>query len=130
VEHSNLDLVHDVYGAYVQGDIDRLRAAFAPDVRLDVSGYGKGTGSYEGPDAVLGYFFAADHMDDYRLEVVDMLASDERVAVIARTSGRRGTATIVNDYVQVIRIVSGKVAEIRNYNWDQRAIAEFMAVAA
>ena len=31
-----------------------------------------------------------NHVDDYNLEVVDMLASDERVAIIARTSGRRG----------------------------------------
>ena len=130
MDHPNIDLVRNLYGAFMAGDAERLRAAFDPDVRLDVSGFDPSAGSYEGVDAVLGYFFAADHMDDYQLEVVDMLASDERVAVIAKTSGRRGDSTIVNDYVQAIRLTDGKVVEIRNYNWDQRAIAEFMSVAA
>ena len=130
MDHPNIDLVRGLYGAFMDGDGERLRAAFAADVRLDVSGFDATAGSYDGIDAVLGYFFAADHMDDYRLEVIDMLVSDERVAVIAKSSGRRGDRTIVNDFVQVIRLVEGKVAEIRNYAWDQRAIAEFMAVAA
>jgi len=71
-----------------------------------------------------------NHMEDYSLEVVDMLASDERIAIIARTSGRRGTERIVNDFVQVIRLADGRVSEVWNYYWDQRAIAEFMPVVA
>ena len=69
-------------------------------------------------------------MDDYSLEVVDMLASDERVAIIARTSGSRGTERIVNDFVQVIRLEDGRVSEVWNYYWDQRAIAEAFPVPA
>ena len=58
-----------------------------------------------------------------------MLASDERVAVIAKSSGRRGERTIVNDFVQVVRIRDRLVTEIRNYAWDPNALAEFIAVA-
>ena len=130
MDHPNIDLVRSLYGAFMAGDAEQLRAAFAPDVRLEVSGFDPTAGTYEGVDAVLGYFFAADHMDDYRLDVVDMLVSETRVAVIAKTSGRRGDRTIVNDFVQAIRLIDGKVVEIRNYAWDQRAIAEFMAAAA
>ena len=130
MDHPNIDLVRGLYGAFMAGDGARLRAAFAPDVRLDVSGFDPTAGSYDGVDAVLGYFFASDHMDDYRLEVIDMLVSEERVAVIAKSSGRRGQRTIVNDFVQVIRLVDEKVVQIRNYAWDQRAVAEFMSEAA
>ena len=59
-----------------------------------------------------------------------MLASDERVAVVARTSGGRGARAIVNDYIQLIRVVDGRVVEVCNYNWDQRALAEFMVAPA
>ena len=45
-------------------------------------------------------------------------------------SGRRGTERIVNDFVQVIRLADGRVSEVWNYYWDQRAIAEFMPVVA
>ena len=79
---------------------------------------------------MFGYLFADNHLEDYRLEVVDILASDERVAVIARTSGRAGDRTITNDFVQVIRVADGRVVEVWNYNWDQRALAEAFPVAA
>ncbi len=65
-------------------------------------------------------------MDDYSLELVDILSSDQRVAVVARASGRRGDRRIVNDYVQLIRVANGRITEVWNYNWDQKAIAEFM----
>ena len=68
-------------------------------------------------------------MDDYSLEVIDMLASDDRVAIVARTSGRRGDRSLVNDFVQVAQIVDGHVAEVWNYYWDQRAVVEFMTGA-
>jgi uncharacterized protein len=130
MQHPNIDLVQGLYGAYLGGDTERVAAAFAPDVRWHNSGYDATAGTLEGVPAVLGYLMNGDHLDDYRLEVVDMLASDERVAVIARTSGRRGTHAIVNDFVQVIRFVDGRVSEVWNYNWDQRALAELMPVTA
>ena len=37
---------------------------------------------------------------------------------------------VVNDFVQVVRIASGRVAEVWNYYWDQRAIAEAFPVPA
>jgi ketosteroid isomerase-like protein len=72
---------------------------------------------------------ADNHMDDYALDVVDMLGSDDRVAVVARTTGRRGDARIQNDFIQLIEIRDGRIVEVWNYVWDQRAIAEFMAHA-
>jgi ketosteroid isomerase-like protein len=130
MQHPNIELVQGIYAAYMRGDRERVAAAFAPDVRWHNSGYDATAGTLDGVEAVLGYLMGENHMDDYGLEVVDMLASDERVAVIARTSGRRGTQRIVNDFVQVVRIEQGRVSEGWNYNWDQRALAEFMLVTA
>ena len=130
MQHPNIELVQGLYAAYMGGDRERVAAAFAPDVQWHNSGYDATSGTMVGVDAVLGYLMGENHMDDYSLEVVDMLASDERVAVIARASGRRGTQRIVNDYVQVVRIVEDRVSEVWNYNWDQRALAEAMPVTA
>ena len=130
MQHPNIELVQGLYAAYMGGDRERVAAAFAPDVRWHNSGYDATSGTMVGVDAVLDYLMGENHMEDYNLEVVDMLASDERVAIIARTSGRRGTERIVNDFVQVIRLADGRVSEVWNYYWDQRAIAEFMPVMA
>jgi ketosteroid isomerase-like protein len=130
VEHPNIDLVGRVYAAYLPGDRDVMTTLIAPDVRWHNSGFDANSGDLAGIDEVFGYLFADNHLEDYRLEVVDMLASEQRVAVIARTSGRRGDRTIVNDFVQVIRIDDGRIVEVWNYNWDQRALAEAFPVAA
>ncbi len=128
MRHPNIDLVERLYAAHAVGDAETLAAAFAPDVRWSTSGWGPATGTMQGRPAVLAYLFEDNHMDDHGVEVVDMLVSDQHVAVVARSSGRRGDQSIVNDYVQLVRVVDGRVAEVRNYNWDQRALAAFMAV--
>lgn len=130
MQHPNVDLVQRLYAAYVAGDVETVAAAFAPDVRWHNSGFDPTAGTREGVEDVLAYLVGENHVEEYALEIIDMLASDERVAVIARSSGRRGEQRLVNDFVQVIRLEGGLVREVWNYFWDQRAVAEFMAVAA
>jgi ketosteroid isomerase-like protein len=130
VDHPNIDLVRGVYAAYLSGDRDALIARFDPSIRWHNSGFDATAGDLEGVDQVLGYLFADNHLEDYSLEVVDILASDERVAVVARTTGRAGDRSIANEFVQVIRMSGGRVGEVWNYNWDQQALAEAFPVAA
>src|SRR3954463_10423674 len=128
MDHPNIDLVAEVYGAYMTGDRATVDRLMAPDIVWHNSGYDPTEGTIHGVTNVLEYLMGEDHMDDYNLEVVDMLASDDRVAIVARTTGRRGDRSIVNDFVQLARIVDGQVAEVWNYYWDQRAVVEFMTV--
>ena len=41
-----------------------------------------------------------------------------------------GDRSVTNDFVQVIRVADGRVSEVWNYHWDQRALAEAFPVAA
>ncbi|MEO6207403.1 MAG: nuclear transport factor 2 family protein [Candidatus Limnocylindrales bacterium] len=124
MQHPNIDLVQRLYGAYLGGDRETVVAAMDPSIRWHNSGYDATSGTLEGPDAVLQYLMGENHLEDYDLTVVDMLASDTRVAVVARTTGRIVDTRIVNDFVQLVRIADGRIAEVHNYNWDQRALAE------
>lgn len=126
--HPNVALVQRLYGAYLSGDKASVVEALDPAVRWEVSGFGPAAGTYEGIDAVVEFLFEDNHMDDFQVEVIDVLASEDRVAVIARSSGRRGERRLVNDYVQVASIDEGRIREVRNYTWDQQAVADFMAV--
>ena len=129
MKHPNIDLVQELYAAYLSGDRDRVTLGIAPDIRWHNSGYDANAGTIEGLPAVLDYLMGEDHLEDYRLDVVDMLASDERVAIVAAASGRRGRKQLRNDFVQVMRVQEGRVVEVWNYNWDQRAIAEALPAA-
>jgi ketosteroid isomerase-like protein len=130
VEHPNIELVRRAYAAYLSGDRPAIDTLFAPDLAWHNSGFDSTSGDRHGIEDVLAYLWADNHMDDYRLEVIDMLASDERVAVVARTSGHLGARAIVNDFVQVVRIDDGRIAEVWNYYWDQRALAEALPAAS
>ena len=130
MQHPNIDFVQGLYGAYMSGDSERVAAAFSPDVRWHNSGFDALAGTLTGVPAVLDYLLGQDHLEDYRLDVVDLLASDERVAVVARSSGQHDGKDVQNDFIQLIHLVDGRVNEVWNYVWDQRAIAAvFPAVA-
>ena len=129
MEHPNIDVVLGVYGAYMEGHRTAVEQAMSPEIRWHNSGYDPTAGTLQGIDAVLEHLLGEDHMEDYSLEVIDVLASEARVAIVARTSGRRGERRIVNDFVQLVRVEDGRIVEVWNYYWDQRAIAEFMTAA-
>jgi uncharacterized protein len=130
MDHPNLDLVRRAYAAYLSSDLAEVQAIFDPDLVWHNSGFDATSGDRQGIDEVLAYLWADNHLEDYRLDVTDMLASDTRVAVVARPSGRLGDRPLVNEFVQVIRIDGGRVAEVWNYTWDQRALAEALPVPA
>ncbi|WP_377639624.1 nuclear transport factor 2 family protein [Oryzobacter terrae] len=123
---ANVDLVTGIYAAYASGDREAVERAFAPDVRWHNSGDDPTAGTIEGVAAVMDHLLGENHMEDYALDVDDVLASADRVAVVARTRGRRGDRWIENPFVQLVLVRDGRVAEVWNYYWDQRALAEFM----
>jgi len=128
---ANIELVQHLYGAFMQGDREAVRAAVSPDVTFSAPGSSAVSGTWRGADAVIEHLFEGDPLvEDYRLDVVDMLASDTRVAVIATTSGLRDGRRIVNDFVQVLTIAEGRVAEVRNYAFDLAGLEEALSAPA
>ena len=123
--HPNIDLVGALYGAYMNGDRDAVLAKLAPTVEWRNAGEDE---VLRGPQAVLDHLLGEDHMDDYQLDVVDMLASDDRVAIVAATSGRRGETRFTNEFVQVITLADGLVTDVRNFYWDPPAVAAFLEI--
>ena len=127
---TNIEVVQALYAAYAGGDPDALRGRLQDDVVWREPDYQGDGGSYRGRDAVVAHLFEGEPLvDDYRLDVVDMLASEQRVAIVATTSGTRNGRPVSNDFVQVIRVDGGKVCEVRNYLWDPQGLRDAMAPA-
>ena len=128
--HPNIELVQGIHAAFGAGDRDAVAAGLDPEIRWHNSGHDPLSGTLVGVEAVLDFVIGENHMDDFQMHVTVMLASDERVAVVARTTGRLGSRSLVNNFVHIIRIADGRIAEVHNYTWDQRAVAEFLAASA
>lgn len=84
-------------------------------------------GSYVACDAVISHLLEGEPLvENSRLDVVDMPASEQRVAIVAVTSGTRNGRTITNEFVQVVTLRDDKVSEVRNYLWDPQALPDAM----
>lgn len=125
---TNIEIVQQLYGAFMQGDVDGVRARLSPDVEWREPDYQGDGGTYAGPDEVIAHLFEGEPLvENYRLDIVDMLESSQRVAIVAATSGTRDGRQITNEYVQLVTIDNGQVSAVRNYCWDPRSLREFFA---
>jgi uncharacterized protein len=126
VQHRNIALVQRLFGAFMQGDREAITAGVDPDIRLYQSGHDALSGTYEGAEAVIAHLLGDYGVEEFDMQLIDMLASDTRVAVVARSTGRIGGSPITLDSVQVFRIEGDRIAEIRVFTWDQQALAALL----
>lgn len=116
------------YGASLTGDTDGARAALAPNVLLHVPGTHPLGGLHVGPDAVLGFVDASRHLTDdgEDVEVIDLLASERRVAVYCRVTAQRGDRTLDNTTIHLLHVdETERIDEIWLHNFDDVAVNDF-----
>jgi len=128
---SNAALMRKGYDAFSRGDMEALRnELFAPDIVWHQGGRNQTAGDYRGADEVIGLFGKIFQLTDgtFRVEMQDLLTSDERVVVLARADAQRAGKAIQNgDYVQVGRFKDGKLSEAWVVNADPYEIDDFFA---
>ena len=128
---SNAALMRHGYDAFSRGDMDTLRnELFGPDIVWHQGGRNQTAGDYRGADEVLGLFGKLFQLTDgtFRVEIQDLLTSDERVVVLARVDAQRAGKAIKNgDYVHVCRFKDGKLSEAWIVNADPYEIDDFFA---
>ena len=110
------DLIRSGYEAFVKGDIPAVLEMFAPDIRWQISGRAGLAGEYRGHDAVLGFFGQLMERSGgtFKLELVDLLASEDHVVVLTRETGdRAGRSSLDIQGVHIWRVVDGKAVEFR-----------------
>jgi ketosteroid isomerase-like protein len=118
------DLIRSGYDAFVKGDIPTVLEVFSPDIRWRISGRSGLAGEYQGHDAVLGFFGQLMERSggSFRLEVVDVLASEDHVVALTRETGEReGRGALDVRGVHVWRVVDGKAVEFEGIAHDQYA---------
>lgn len=121
-------LVAEFYGASLTGDTVGARAALAPDVVLHVPGTHPLGGTHAGPDGVLGFVEASRQLTDdgEDVEVIDLLASEQRVAVYCRVTARRGDRTLDNTTIHLLHVdETDRIDEIWLHNFDDVAVNDF-----
>jgi ketosteroid isomerase-like protein len=125
-------IVLALYDAVGRGDLDAVGDLLHPDVELHVPGSQPLSGVHAGVDQVLAFLAATAAFVDAKeeIEVLDVLESDHRAALLCHVTGRRaGDVVLDNLSVHVLHVRDGKVAEIRFHNYDQVGVDAFWAAA-
>ena len=117
------------YEAFSRGDMGTLKELFAPDIKWHTNGRNRMAGTREGVGSVLESFgeIAAGTDGTFRVEIHDVLASDDHVVVLARSSGDRQGRHFEGNYSHVFHLSGGKVTEAWVVNEDPYATDEFWA---
>jgi uncharacterized protein len=128
--HTNARLVRDFHEAlgsfYAGADVEAACAMLTDEVAWHVPGRSAIAGDYVGKGEVVDYFHRRRQLGrgSFKVEVHDVLASDERGVLFARGEAEYGGGTIAWETVGVFRIEGGKIVECWLLPFDQYAFDE------
>ncbi|HEX9695495.1 MAG TPA: nuclear transport factor 2 family protein [Actinomycetota bacterium] len=127
--HPNEILLRKGYDAFGKGDLETLRAMFAPDVVWHVAGKSALSGSYKGLDEVFGFFAEIVQRSGgtFANEVHDIVAGDAHAIALTTARAEREGRRLHNPGVGIFHIKNGKVTEAWLTSQDQYAADEFWA---
>jgi ketosteroid isomerase-like protein len=128
---TNAEAMRRGYEAFSKGDMDTLRnELFTPDIVWHQSGRNQTSGDFRGVDDVIGLFGKLVQLTEgtFRVEVHDMLASEEHVVVLAQVHAQRAGKTLQNgQYSHVCHFRDGKLSEAWIVNVDPYEGDDFFA---
>ena len=111
--HPNEELVRGGYEAFAKGDMETVLARFDENIVWHVGGRSALAGEYRGHEGVMSFFGKLMEMSGgtFRLDVHDVLASDDHVvALITGSAERKGTTRTFNN-AHVWHVADGKATE-------------------
>jgi uncharacterized protein len=118
-------LMTDYLAAAQRGDWNIASAYFADDIVVHIPGRSPFAGDRRGKDAALKYIQTIrDHYRDgeIELELIDMLTSDERVALLVRERFHGDGPTIEIRRANVYRVHGDEIVEISIFEADQYTV--------
>ena len=126
--HPNETLIRDAYAAFSRGDMDWLREkSFSKDITYHIPSDNRISGDKEGVDAVLGFFgmLFEETGGTFGVELIDVLANDDRAVSIHRVSGQRNGKTLEGVELIHFKIEDGKAVDAWVYHPDQHMVDDF-----
>lgn len=126
-EQENVQVVHQLYAAFGQGNIASLLDLVAEDVEWYLVGaeYISHAGIYHGRDQVVQLLkYVGETLEVHQFEPQEFIAQGDQVVVIGHALGRvRPTNHAVEyDWVHVYTLRDGKIVKFRDY-FDTAVIA-------
>lgn len=127
MEHPNALLARRAWDAIARGDADALREVLAPDLVWRATAQGTPWfGVHQGADAAIDMLARVGEATDvFDADLIDVLASDERVLVLFRVRIAVGTRQVELDYLLLGRVAGKHITEVWTAALEPAVIAAF-----
>jgi len=114
--------------AVAAGDLDSARQVFHPDVTYAVAGDSALTGTYRGPDAVMGYLGRLMELTrgTYTISRMRWVTSPDRVGLLTLNHAERDGKRLSWDELIVFEFVDGLKKRISHFSGDQQSLDELL----
>lgn len=125
---ANADLVRELYRSFADRNFAALDELIGEDAIWHVPGRNPLAGTHRGRLAILSYYAALAQRAgaSFRVEVIDVLASERRAVAIARSSGQRGSKRYDGIFCLLVAIERGQIAEAWLMPADAFALDDFL----
>jgi ketosteroid isomerase-like protein len=127
IDHPNATTVRRLFAAFERKDAFALRDCFAEDAVWRVGGGSRLAGTYRGRREIVRFLGSLPRLTDgtYTSQLIDVLASDDRAAVLYRATGRREGRELDIDQLLLFTLREGIVIEVLALPSDQTAFDAF-----
>jgi len=129
IEHPLVQKIIDYQRSMARGDLVSGRTVFAPDVVYTVPGHNPFSGTYRGPDGVMGYFGRLMEVTGGSYEITDMvwLACVDKVILQTVNTAAIFERTLQWQEAVLFTFKDGLKSRIDLFQADQAAVDGFFA---
>ena len=129
-EPPNAALVRGLFAAFARGDVAAIQAVLPPDAVWHFPGRrGQLAGSHRGREAIFAFLLRVQALSGgtFHLDLIDVVANDDRAVALFRGHGQREGRTLDNPTCLQLRIAGGQIVEVFEFVWDLYAVDDFWA---
>jgi len=126
--HPNAARVRALFAAFRAADLAAITDLIPEDAVWHFPGReGQLAGSHRGREAILQFLLKVQALTggSFHLELIDVVANDERAIALFRGHGEREGRTLDNPTCLHIRMRDGRAVEVWEYVWDLYAVDAF-----
>lgn len=125
--HPNAQTVLRGFQAFAEGDMATMRELFDDDSIWHVGGRNRWSSDYQGVNAILRFFGELAGEASINQDLHTVLADDEHVVVLVKSTNTRGDKTLESQVVFIFHVSNGKATEVWSTSLDDYANDEFWA---
>lgn len=127
-EHTNAARLRGLFAAFEGGDLETILDVVPDDAVWHFPGRsGALAGTHRGREAVLEFLLRVQSLTggSFHLDLIDVLANDDRAVVLFRGRGERDGKRLDNPTCLHVRMRDGRAVEVWEFVWDLYHVDDF-----